>query len=443
MTFEPGKPDYILEYYDEQELKRTNLSNIIRQMKEYYERRDYESIKKCSKYLSGFKNKANIRKELIVLDDYLKENGNNDKFYKLLELMLSHIETKEQKYIPINESFKELYESYQVDGGISFLDDNIDYLTGGIYPGTLCSIVGGPGSMKTTYAINICYNALKYGKNVCYVSLEETPMMLYAKLLSRVSTEAIPPGIEVEKIIKKELNDKEKEYLYNKVIPYLEELPGILYFIGETDLSGYSTFDIEGKLTEINDMIKIKSIEKDNHISNEIDIVVVDHIQLLKYVNNDDNKDELRVLNMYVSFFRRQSLSFLNTKRPVSVILLSQVNREGIAYAVKHNGNYMISHVAEASELERASTYIISLYSDAETQVTKQIKIGALKLRNAQLPTTTSATRAEGKYYMIGNPLPKESNYKKVDILQDDESSIKEKENDKFDPGILDMLDIS
>ena len=323
MTFEPGKPDYILEYYDEgQNLKRINLSTIIRQMKEFYERRDYESIQKCSKYLSSLKNKANIRKELEVLDNCLKENGNNDKFYQLLELMLSHIETKEQKYIPINESFIELYESYNIDGGISFLETELDRLTGGIYPGTLCSIVGGPGSMKTTYAINICYNALKSGKNVCYISLEETPMMLYAKLLSRVSVEVVPPGIEVEKIIKKELNDKEKEYLYNKVIPYLEELPGILYFIGETDLSGYSTFDIEGKLTEINDRIKVKSIEKNNHISNEIDIVVVDHIQLLKYVNNDD-KDELRVLNMYVSFFRRQSLSFLNTKKllPIHVIL--------------------------------------------------------------------------------------------------------------------------
>ena len=68
---------------------------------------------------------------------------------------------------------------------------------------------------------------------------------------------------------------------------------------------------------------------------------------------------------MYTSFFRQQSLSWLHEKRQISVILLSQANREGYAYAQKTDGQYLSQHVAEDSEVERASAYIISVYTDS------------------------------------------------------------------------------
>lgn len=152
--------------------------------------------------------------------------------------------------------------------------------------------------------------------------------------------------------------------------------------------------------------MQIKSKEKQNNEEHGIDLLVVDHIQLLKYAENE--KDEYQLINTYVSFFRRLALSFLNKNKEISVILLSQANREGLAYAQKHDGAFFMQHVAEASELERASTYMISTYTDATLQMSKILKIGVLKLRGAALPMGTINIFADGEYYQVGDALTKE-----------------------------------
>jgi hypothetical protein len=158
----------------------------------------------------------------------------------------------------------------------------------------------------------------------------------------------------------------------------------------------------------------MKSRNNDNH---GIDLIVVDHIQLLKYASNV--KDEYRVMNDYVSFFRKQSLSFLDSDREISIILLSQVNREGIAYAQKHNGMYLMQHVAEASEVERASSYIITVFTDPMSQVVKLLKMGAIKLRGSQLPADLIQVYADGELYQVGDTyIPEQGDYSTSDILE-------------------------
>ena len=63
--------------------------------------------------------------------------------------------------------------------------------------------------MKTTYSSNIAFNAIKEGKNVLYLSLEEQPLQLYCKWLSRASVDIGRP-LEAQAIIHHELNDKDK-----------------------------------------------------------------------------------------------------------------------------------------------------------------------------------------------------------------------------------------
>ena len=136
---------------------------------------------------------------------------------------------------------------------------------------------------------------------------------------------------------------------------------------------------------------------------------------------------------MYVSFFRRQALSFLNEKREVAVILLSQVNREGVTYAQRHDGRYQMQHIAEASELERSSTYVITVYADATTQLSKLLKIGAVKLRNAPLPMDTINVFADGEYYHVGiSPTPTQKEYNISDIESSSVNVLPEENEDKL-----------
>lgn len=337
-----------------------------------------------------------IKNKLQVLGEEILSEKSIDNLNIIKEL----IENELNKYELINDKFVDYYISQTGENGISFLCPDLDKRTGGIHAGKICTIVGGPGSMKTTYVTNICYEAIKQGKNVCFLSLEETPLDIYSKLLSRVSLD-LKKNLSVQNITQHKLSDAEQQILIEEVYPHLESLKGTFYLLGENDLGDFSQLTIEKKMKVIDELIKSKSINKENGDNHGIDILVVDHLQMFKYVDSK-KKDEFQLMNSYVSFFRRQSKNFLSQDREIAVILLSQSNREGIAFAQKNDGMYSIIHIAEASEIERASSYIISTYTDAGLQMSKQIKIGVIKLRGAPLPMSTINTYADGEFYNVG-----------------------------------------
>ena len=345
-------------------------------------------------------------KELFIMLPY----GLNDRIKKQLDKISIYANRKEIVYSPIATQFKGLYEQQSIQKGISFLCPELDKKTGGIASGTICTIMGGSGSMKTTTAINIAYQAVKDGKNVCYISLEELPDRLFAKLLSRVSVD-IRKELSVNDISKHLLSEQEEQILWEEVLPHLEKQKGSIHIIGETELVSYEFAEIERQLKRVD-----KYIRDTNNSEHGIDLIIVDHIQLLKYASS--SKDEYKVINEYVSFFRRQTLSFLGSDKTVAVILLSQANREGMEYARKHNGMYLMQHVAEASEVERASTYIISVYTDEKSQMMKQLRMGTLKLRGSQLLMDTVEIYANGAYYQVGDiTIPEQPDYNMNDFL--------------------------
>ena len=390
-----------------------NCTDIVNQLYKRYTH-DSESFNNDTKLLNlCMEWDDTIDKQFIKLKDIFDEQGFSPSFKNQLDKLSIRANQEEKGYISIDNRYVELYESQQNEKGISFLCSELDKRTGGIYPGTICTIAGGPGCMKTTTAVNIAYQAVKDGKNVCYLTLEESPVQLFSKLLSRVSID-VGTKISVSDIIKHNLSDDDKKYLFDKVLNYLKGLSGSFHMIGENDLVSYEFVELEKCLRTIDKDIKSKSDSEHG-----IDLIVVDHIQLLKYASSV--KDEYRVMNDYVSFFRKQCLSFLGEKREISIILLSQVNREGITYAGKKHkekdaGNYLMQHIAEASEVERASSYIVTVYTDPGSQLTKLLKIGAIKLRNASLPLDATNVFADGEYYQVGEAAPEQAEYSLDDL---------------------------
>ena len=393
------------------------LTEITKLAEIWKQTEDNEAFIKQINHLATYIKEDDIYTEIEKLNSIVLGGNFGKEFKDQLNNIIDFLNTKHEQYIPINDIFKDEYNSKKFDKGLSFLVPELDNLTGGIQSGTVCTIAGGPGSMKTTYAVNICYNAIRQGKNVCYLSLEEPPLQIYSKLLSRASVDCTPLLMTSE-ITQGKLSDGDKEVLFEKVYPYLESQKGTFYILGERDFYNYEQSEIESKLKEIDNLMKQKSKSKQEDEEHGFDIIVIDHIQLLKYASS--TKDEYRLINEYVSFFRRQSLSFLRSKNEIIVILLSQVNREGIAYAhgEKHYGEYLMQHVAEASEVERASSYIVSVYTDAQTQITKQLKVGALKLRGSSIPSSTMTVYADGKYYQVGETqLPEQLDYSSEIVL--------------------------
>jgi len=392
--------------------ERINVSNIIRNLPAIYSTSKDEFYRQIDKLNDCITYSDTLEKQVKLLGKqaFNLNEGISQKFKDQLEKVSMYGLIKKERYRPISTNFKDLYLQKKSTKGITLLADYLDNLTGGLQIGTVCTIAGAPGCMKTTYSMNIAYQALKDGKNVCYLTLEETPLSLYSKLLSRVSVD-INRNFKHDSIIKNELDEQELTCLFEEIQPYLEKLPGKIHILGEQDLPNYELTSIENRIKEVDSYIK-------EHQGKDcgIDLLIIDHIQLLKYAVG--SADEYKLLNIYVNFFRKMALSFLNQNRQIAIILLSQVNREGMAYAQKHNGNYLMQHLGEASEIERASSYIITTYNDAKSQITNLFKVGAIKLRGAKLPSDTINVFADGAYYQAGDiVIPKQRNYSSSDIV--------------------------
>lgn len=394
-----------------------NCSEIVRKLYAIY-LKDSKNLDEFKKYLSILHSAIgwndNMENDIKVLGSILKEYGLGSRFEEQLNKINLRTLVEDKEYLPISEKYKSSYFQLKKEKGISLLNEEIDKRTNGISPGTICTIAGGPGTLKTTYAMNISYNALLDNKNVCYISLEESPTQLFSKLMSRVSIDMYGKSpLEVSDIINGNLSEDMEHYLLNDVLQHFLSLDGQFDMIGENDLISLDFKSIEAKLKQIDDYMK-------KHGNNRgIDLIVVDHIQLFKFVSDD--KDEKSTINSYVSFFRKQSLSFLGEDRQVAIILLSQVNREGIKRSQgKETGKYLMSEIAEASEIERSSTYIITTYTDAMKQLERHIHLGVLKLRNGELPASTIVDFAEGAYYQVGyQRIPETMDYKMPDIMAD------------------------
>lgn len=83
--------------------------------------------------------------------------------------------------------------------------------------------------------------------------------------------------------------------------------------------------------------------------------------------------------------------------------MLSQASREGWKDAQRNEGQYKLTALAEANELERASSIITSVYTNESLKSMNTVKVSLLKSRNGRLTSEPIETFIEPDYYTFGN----------------------------------------
>lgn len=307
-------------------------------------------------------------------------------------------QTKNIEYSNGIKEFPEQYRNKELALGFSTCVDTIDNETGGFHRGTLNTILGFAGSGKTTWAVNVAYNATFQGVNVAYISLEISKNHLICDLLSRHSNEPTFSGKLEHKALKhRTLDEKDEKYLFDNIYPHFAETVGKhFYIIDESDIVEYSPTFFSSILENLD-----KKFEKET--GKGIDLIFVDHVQLLKASSSLGIRDTREIINLFVSFFRKHAVNFLGTKRQVCIILLSQANREGWKYAKKHNGVYQLSALAEANELERASNIVLSIYTDESMLMANQAKVKVCKSRDSCASEETIDAYIDPATYLFGD----------------------------------------
>lgn len=348
-------------------------------------------------YLYNRKN-LEASKNLMELSSRVRSEGLTENIVNELS-KLTKSDVVQHEFVDIRNTFIDRYENQEFSVGIPTGITFIDEMVGGIHKGEITTFSGFAGHCKTTAAVNAAYNALIQGENVLYCSFEVPKDSIYSDFISRHSNNRkFKMRIPHYDVKKRKLKPEQWKYVSEEIIPDLNHgYDGRLYVVDETEFDNYSQYVFESKFREIEKV----ALEETGH---GIDVIVIDHIQLLKFgYGRSSNTGE--VINEYVSYFRQQAMNWLKTGRQVAFVVLSQTNRAGYEYAKENNGKYGATAMAEANELERASTLIITVYAETEMKDLGMVKVQILKYRDNRNEDDPTEVNVDLKYYLFGDAI--------------------------------------
>jgi len=193
------------------------------------------------------------------------------------------------------------------------------------------------------------------------------------------------------------LDEQEYNFFKDTLIPDFNKMKGKVYIVDETELESYSFYSFESKFREIEKL----AIEETGH---GIDLFVIDHAQLLKFDTSMKGiGNETNIVNTYVSFFRQCVLNWIKSGHQVTGLILSQASREGWKDAVRHEGKYRLTALADANELERAASLVLSVFCSESLKQINTVKVQILKNRDGQAWEDPMEVFADPVYYLFGN----------------------------------------
>ena len=268
-------------------------------------------------------------------------------------------------------------------------------------------VANGNLTHNTTTAANIVYrNVYENGYNFCYISLEVAKDILKQNLWCIHSLhpkfKSLPSyhePLKISDVLNGNLSYEQKRFLFDFVVPdFNENSKGKLEILDETYFKTFSFPEITQRLEEV-----------DNKFGNKLDGVVLDHANLCKFYATNSADNTCESTNQYISYFRRLSIAFRRNQedgewRQLAVILLAQTNRQGWHEAAKHSGAYDLTALAEANELERCSTVILTVFHDKNMTSSNELKICLLKNRYGAPRTEPLTVFLDAEHYYVGDP---------------------------------------
>ena len=302
----------------------------------------------------------------------------------------------EIKYENIMNKIVDIYKTQVDNSGIKTGIAPVDEAIGGLKAGQVSVVAGFTGMGKSICSVSIMHSAIEQGYNVCYISLELSSQHLAYNMISRHSLDPkFSKKVEHRDMKSKSLSRTDWDYVEKEIIPDLMNMPGKFYILDEQDIEHYDYFSFDNKLQEIENLCFEET-------GKGLDLIIVDHIQMLAFSDQNSKLSENTVINRWCNYFRSQCLDFLKSKRQVHVILVAQINRQGYLKAAKNHGMYDMTALKEANEIETCASVIIGVFSDTSLIASNQTMIGILKNRDGSRFGDAIQVPANYPYQLIG-----------------------------------------
>lgn len=240
--------------------------------------------------------------------------------------------------------------------GITTGYDDLNSLTSGFDRANLIVLAARPSMGKTTFSLNLMYNAAKFeNKNVVFFSLETKDDEISKKLLSMSSF------IPYEAI---RHNDIKNWGLLRNHASEIAELPILI-----EDVPGISIEKLDSRITKL---CKI----------NKCDMAIVDYAQLVSIDNPIERKANRESQVRYIS----NSLKRIASTNNIPVVALAQLNRE---VEKRSDKRPLLSDLRESGAIEQDADVIMFLYRDVvynpDTEFNNKTEVIIAKNRNGKL----------------------------------------------------------
>jgi hypothetical protein len=198
---------------------------------------------------------------------------------------------------------------------------------------------------------------------------------------------------------KKLTPDQEKFYENNmeSLMKKISEAGGYISLHDNTSMTGYSTID------EFISSIEAHSAK----INKNFDIIIIDNVDSLNTLQGEYGKDEMGKLNSFITKLDAFSKTYMDGYG-TTIVLLSQVNREGInKLKVLENNNFQDINIdatvlQKYSALYERATMVLVLYSSQKLRGDNQLKLIPVKLRNKPLPQNALTLTTIWDYSYVG-----------------------------------------
>lgn len=330
--------------------------------------------------------KKDGKKQIKGLEDAVRYLNNNSR-----SILLQNMDFKLESQIYSQEDLKEELEEYEkmttksaAGVGIRTWLPEIDSVRNGLMHSELMLVAAFTGQFKTTFTLNMAYQAAFAGYHVGFVSLEMSHKEMRTKLYvlhtcNQIFLETkyahLVNKITTNDVIYGNLSEEALEFYQYAVKDMVTNKDYGRLFVWQPDASATSIEDIGAKFLEF-----------DNDLKNEgfsLDLGCIDYLTLLAPPSGKKNMDANEALNETIKLTKRLCLTF-NNGQGLRIISPFQTNRKGYEEAIKGDGQYQLTALSNAHEAERSADLVISLFAGDDQRERDVIKICALKDRRNQ-----------------------------------------------------------
>ena len=207
----------------------------------------------------------------------------------------------------------------------------LDKMTTGFHDDELIIIAARPGVGKTSFAMNIATNAaLNSGKKVAIFDLEMSKLQLIQRTISSVAK------VNLSKVLSGELNQEEWKRIWT----------------AERVLAESSIYLDDSSITTPLDIIsKCRKLK----MTEGLDLVVIDYLQLMKASNRTDSGNRVQEISE-ITRMLKVAAKDLN----IPIILLSQLSR---LVEQREDHRPILSDLRESGSIEQDADIVLFLYN--------------------------------------------------------------------------------